>query len=218
MADTRITGLTELTSVDSGDLLAIVDDPSGTPVTKKITQNNLIGTHKVVGTQDIWIPAGAWWPRTTNGAAALAQSETTTNKINYKSFDFDSSTQEFIQVLWQPPRNWNNSTVKFTPYWTAASGSGGVVWALQGVALSNDDALDTAIGTEQTSTDTLIATGDVHIGPQSLAITIAGSPADGDLIVLQFKRNPSDGSDTLAADAKFLGLMLEVSIDQGTSS
>lgn len=218
MADSRITALTELTSVDSSDLLAIVDDPSGTPVTKKITQTNLLGSNKVVGTQDIWIPAAAWWPRTTNGSATLATTETATNKVNYKTLDFDTTTQEFVQCFWQPPRNWNNSTVKFTPYWTAASGSGGVVWALQGVALSNDDALDTAFGTEQTSTDTLITAADVHIGPQSSAITIAGTPADSDVIVLQFKRNPSDGSDTLGVDAKFLGLMLEVSIDAGTSS
>ena len=42
MADSKITGLTELASVDSSDLVAIVDDPSGTAVTKKITQDNLI--------------------------------------------------------------------------------------------------------------------------------------------------------------------------------
>jgi len=42
MADTKITALTALTSVDDGDVLAIVDDPAGTPVTKKITKANLV--------------------------------------------------------------------------------------------------------------------------------------------------------------------------------
>jgi hypothetical protein len=41
MADAKITELTELTAVDPSDLLAIVDDPSGTPVTKKATVNNI---------------------------------------------------------------------------------------------------------------------------------------------------------------------------------
>lgn len=46
MADTKISALTALTTPDVVDLLAIVDDPSGTPVTKKITTLNLL---KVVG-------------------------------------------------------------------------------------------------------------------------------------------------------------------------
>lgn len=215
---TKITSLTALTSVDDADLLPIVDDPSGTPITKKITRANLISTNKVIGTQDIWIPAGAWFPRTTTGCAPLAQAETTTNRINYKVLDFDQTTQEYAQCWWQPPRNFNNSTIKFTPYWTAASGTGGVVWELKAGAFSNDDAIDTALGTAQTSTDTLIATGDLHIGPQSSAITIAGTPVDSDAICLQLSRVTGDGSDTLTADARFMGLMLEITIDAGTSS
>ena len=43
MADQRISELTELTTPADEDLLVIVDDPSGTPVTKKITKANLIG-------------------------------------------------------------------------------------------------------------------------------------------------------------------------------
>jgi hypothetical protein len=41
MADSKITQLTELTTPAVGDLLAIVDDPSGSPETKKITITNL---------------------------------------------------------------------------------------------------------------------------------------------------------------------------------
>jgi hypothetical protein len=41
MADAKITALTELTAVDGSDLLAIVDDPSGSPVTKKVTIDNV---------------------------------------------------------------------------------------------------------------------------------------------------------------------------------
>ena len=44
MPDEDITQLGELETVASGDLLAIVDDPGGVPVTKKITQSNLLAT------------------------------------------------------------------------------------------------------------------------------------------------------------------------------
>lgn len=43
MADTKISALTELTTPEGEDLLVIVDDPSGTPVTKKILVESLVG-------------------------------------------------------------------------------------------------------------------------------------------------------------------------------
>src|SRR6056300_1296534 len=43
MADTKISALTELAATPtSGDLLTIIDDPGGTPASKKITVDNLV--------------------------------------------------------------------------------------------------------------------------------------------------------------------------------
>jgi len=42
MADAKITALTELTSALSSDVIVIVDDPGGTPITKKVTLANTI--------------------------------------------------------------------------------------------------------------------------------------------------------------------------------
>jgi len=42
MADQKISELTELTSVTNSDLIAVVDDPSGTPITKKATVGNVV--------------------------------------------------------------------------------------------------------------------------------------------------------------------------------
>ena len=217
MANTKISGLTALTSTSDDDLVVIVDDPSGSPVTKKMTVANLkTSLGSPLGKQDLWIPASAMWARTTNGAGGLSKTETATNYVNYQTFDFDTTTQEFVQFSWSPPRNYNNGTVTFTPYWTAASGSGTVVFSLKGVAISNDDPLEVAFGTEQTSTDTLITAVDVHIGPRSSAITIAGTPADSDYIHFQIARNVAD--DTLGVDAKLLGIVLEYTIDAGIAA
>ena len=43
MADKKVTALTSLTAPTSADLLMIIDDPSGTPVSKQITLKNLAG-------------------------------------------------------------------------------------------------------------------------------------------------------------------------------
>lgn len=169
----------------------------------------------IVGKQDFPISAVAMWNRSTSGSAGLTKTETSSNKINYYTLDFDSSSAEYVQFQWMAVRNYDNGTVKFTPYWTAASGSGTVIWNMAGVALSNDDALDTAVGTVQTSTDTLITAADVHVGPQSSAITIAGTPADSDIHFWQIGR---DISDTLAVDAKLLGIVVELSLNSGIAA
>lgn len=164
------------------------------------------------GKQTIWVPAAAMTARTTNGAAS-GTTESTTNKVMNKTLDFDTTTQEFAQFTVAFPKGWNEGTVTFIPFWTAASGSGGVVWGLQGVALSNDDAIDTAFGTAQTSSDTLISALDVHVGPESSAITISGTPAAGDICYFQINRTVSDGGDTLGVDAKLIGIQLLYTID-----
>ena len=42
MADVKITGLTANTALASGDLLVMVDDPGGTPLTQKVTIDNFL--------------------------------------------------------------------------------------------------------------------------------------------------------------------------------
>lgn len=166
-------------------------------------------TYNSVGKQTIWIPAAAMTARTTNGAAS-GSSEMSTNKQMYKTLDFDTSTQEFAQFAIHMPKGWNESTVTFQPVWSHASTTTnfGVVWAVEGIALSDDDAGDAAFGTAQTSTDTGGTTNDIYIGPESSAITIAGTPAENDYVIFQVKRNVSDGSDTMAIDARLHGIKL----------
>lgn len=201
-------------SLGSGNWVVLIyQRKSGVPLSLTgLSGSGLTGIRKQ-GLETIWVPAVAMYPQTTNGCAAIASVDSGSNDVEYKVLDFDTSTQEFAQFAVRMPKSWNEGTVTFAPYWTAASGSGGVVWALQGVALSDDDALNTAFGTEQTSTDTLITAADVHVGPTSAAITIAGTPAAGDLTFFRVKRNPSDGSDTLGVDARLLGVALFFTTD-----
>jgi hypothetical protein len=166
---------------------------------------------QIVGVQDLFISAAAMWPRTTNPCADLVKTEMATSLFNVQSLDFDQTTQEFAQFQIVLPRKWNNGTVTAVVYWTATAGSGTVQWGISGGAYSNDDALTVALGTAQTSDDTLLATNDLHISPATSAITLAGTPADADFLAFQISRNPA--SDTLNADAKLLGVSIRVTTD-----
>lgn len=167
-----------------------------------------------IGKQSIWVPAAAMTARITNGAA-IGLVETTTNKVMISTLDFDASTQEFAQFSVRMPKSWDEGTVTFVPVWSHASTTTnfGVVWGLQGVALSNDDAADAAFGTAQTSTDTGGTTNDIYQGPESSAITIGNSPAEGDLVVFQVYRDPANGSDTMAIDARLHGVLVLYTIN-----
>lgn len=167
----------------------------------------------MVGTQDLFISAAAMWPRVTGGCSSLTQTELSTSVFNIQSLDFDQSTDEFAQFQVTIPRKWNNGTVTVAVYWTAASGSGNVVWSINGGAYSDDDALTVALGSAQSVTDGLTATNDLMISSATAAITLAGTPADSDFLAFQVSRDADNGSDTLNGDAKLLGISIRITTD-----
>jgi hypothetical protein len=93
-----------------------------------------------------------------------------------------------------------------------------VTWALQAVAVSNDDAIDTAWGTEQIINDILLALGDMHLTSETPAITIGGSPAEADTIFFRVKRVPADAGDNMAGDARLIGIDLFMTTNTGTDA
>lgn len=188
---------------------------NGNPCAIEFTRNGDAGT--VVGKQSIWIPASAMMPRISSGAGVgLFDSGGNDNTIPV--LDFDQTTLEVAQFVIGMPKSWNEGTVTFASYWTASAGTPGqtVDWFMAGAAVSNDDTLNASMGTAQGSADTLIATSDLHIGPESSAITLSGSPAEGDLVLFQFGRNPAN--DDLAADARLIGIMLHITLDANSDA
>jgi hypothetical protein len=206
-----INAITEDTAPDQTADFVGTYDTSAT-VAKKVLLKRL-GT----GKKKLWIPAGAMKPRTTNGPAS-GNNETATNDLQYGTLDFDATTEEGAWFSIAMPKGWNEGTVSFRPVWTHGSTTVnfGVVWSLSGVAFSDDDALDAAAGTAQTSTDTGGTTEDLYRGPESSAITIAGTPQAEDVVFFLVKRVVGDASDNMAVDAKLIGIELFVTTDANT--
>ncbi|MCH7745526.1 MAG: right-handed parallel beta-helix repeat-containing protein [Chloroflexi bacterium] len=159
---------------------------------------------------------------TTNGAGdadKLPEStETSTNKVNYDYLAFDTTTEENAYFQFSFPKGWDEGTITFRVKWTNTAGltTETVVFGLKAIALSNDDALDTAWGTEVTVNDTWIAQNDAHISPESAAVTIGGTPAAGDIVFFNIARKT--GSDDLTGDARLLEVILTFTRDTYTDA
>jgi hypothetical protein len=128
---------------------------------------------------------------------------------------FDGATNQSAKYQWVPPKQWDGGTITFVPYWVADNGTAAqtVIFRLSGVAVSDNNTSDAAFGTAQSSSDAFISTTVRHIGPTSAAITVAGSPADADMIDLNLDRNAA--SDTHAGEVALLGFVLLYTTNAG---
>jgi len=157
----------------------------------------------VVGQQTISVPAGAMTLRLTSGAGT-GSVETGTNRVMLQSINFDTTTQEFCQFSVQMPKSWNAGTVIAQFIWShaATTTNFGVAWQIQGLALGDAGAADTAFGTGVVVTDTGGTTNAIYISPETAAVTISNTPAAEKLVVFQVARVPANASDTMAVDAR----------------
>jgi hypothetical protein len=171
------------------------------------------------GKQTVFIPASAMFQRITSGAR-IGSLETVTNRINVSTLDFHPTNQEFAQFQVAMPKSWDEGTVTFEPIWyhPSATTNFGVVWSLAGVALSDTNTLDTAFGTAVQVTDTGGTTNALYDGPESAAVTIGNVPAENDYVLFQIARVPADAADTLATDARLLGVRLFYTTNAGNDS
>lgn len=188
---------------------------TGTTALTLPTSGTLATTTQFIGKQSIPLLAPSWVARTTNGAATFS-TELATNDVMIRGYDFDTSTAEAIQIAFPFPKQWDEGTITFRFFWTAASGSGTAAFSLRGRAASDDDAMDGSWGTAVTVTDTLITANDMHVSAESSAVTIGGSPAAGDMIFLEIQREVA--SDTLGVDARLLCVEIFITTDTGTDA
>lgn len=142
------------------------------------------------------IPAFATVSPATNGAA---DGSTTGTNFTYATKDFDQTTEEHIDFQIVIPSTYSGGNLTWTFYWTAASGTGTVSWEVNVLGISNDEVLDSALTDVGSATDTLIATGDVHVVSVEQTGTL---PTASDILAVRISRDVA--ADTLNADAKLL--------------
>lgn len=170
-----------------------------------------------VGKQTVWISASGMTPTTTNGCGSLTQVELAAgDDINVLPFDDAADEHAFFEFAF--PKKWNEGTVTFQVWWTStAADTDGVAWALQAKAKSDGDAIAGAFGTAQVVTDDAQGTSrDQYITSESAAITIGGTPAEGDIIYWRIFRDVSDANDDMVEDAELIGIKILYTSNAGT--
>lgn len=158
--------------------------------------------------RSFYIPAAAIRPSYTGGCAALALVATASNQPDISSLDFDSTTAEYAQFWVRMPKSWNEETITASFLWSHGSTTTnfGVRWGLQAVAVSDGDTMAAAYGTAQEVTDTGGTTNTLYTSAKTSAITIAGTPAAEDLVAFRVYRDPANAGDTMAVDARLMGV------------
>jgi hypothetical protein len=171
------------------------------------------------GKRTIWIPASAMLAATTSGPAS-AQFETSTNDINYRLLDFDASADEHAHFNIAFPKSWDEGTVTFQVWWqSTATDTDGVAWGLQAIALSDNDVGDTAWGTAVVVTDdSQGAAGEILVSAESSAVTIGGTPAEGDVVYFRIFRDVSDANDDMTEDARLIGVKILFTTNAATDA
>ena len=215
-SDTDLLTLTSGVLTVAGELDAVTLDISGnadidgTLEADGITSNG--AAVKVAGLETIYVPAGAMYPNTTAGCAALAQVELS-NGPELKCLDFDASSDENAQFTVCFPKSWNEGTVTFQAFWTVTgTNTGTVAWGLSGGSMANDASINTAFGTNVVAT-ALAHSGtsnDMMVSATSGAVTIANAAVDT-MTFFQVMRDVS--ADDQTGDARLLGIKLFFTTD-----
>lgn len=172
------------------------------------------------GKQAIYIAAGAMRPSFTGGCQALSLIATSANQPDILTLDFDFTVDEFAQFSFVMPKKWNegNITCKFHWSHSVTTVNFGVAWALQAVAVGNDDAIPTAYGTAVSTVDTGGTTDDLYITSESSSITVGGSPGPEEMVFFRVYRDTANGGDNMGIDARLHGITLYVTTNADTDA
>ncbi len=153
-------------------------------------------------------------PTTTSGCSASTQVELATNDIDIDVLDFATGSDENAYANFHMPDSWDAGVIQFRYVWTSAGGTPDqtVTFELSGISFANSDALDTAVGTPVEVADTLITVNDVHISAWSDDVTLAGTPAAGELVHIELMRDVSQ--DNVGDDARLIALQIRYKVAQ----
>lgn len=168
------------------------------------------GGTTTAGRTMIPIMAGSMQPSASGGSGVLTNIATSANQPDVLTLNFNQTTQQHAQFSIPFPKRWNRGTITARFRWSHASTTTnfGCVWGIQAVAVSDNEAINQAYGTAVEVTDTGGTANCLYVSPETSALTVAGTPADGDTVFFRVYRKAADAADTLAIVSRLHGVDL----------
>ena len=168
------------------------------------------GGDSTAGRMMIPIMAGSMQPSASGGSGVLTNVATSANQPDILTLNFNQTTQQHAQFSIPFPKRWNRGTITARFRWSHASTTTnfGCVWGIQAVAVSDNEAINQAYGTAVEVTDTGGTANRLYVSSETSAMTVAGTPADGDTVFFRVYRKAADAADTLAIVSRLHGVDL----------
>jgi hypothetical protein len=196
----------DVTITQTGNALAIAGNTSLTSAGVAV---------ETAGTQMIYVPAAAMISRATSGADCSKTFDSGAADNTIRVCGFDTGADEWAHFTISMPPRWNEGTITAQYVWTTggASTPGETVSIdISCVAISDDDGLNSALGTPINVDDTMLSADlDLMTSAVSAAVTCAGTPAANDTVQFGVMRDISD--DNVAADMDLIGVRLFITTD-----
>lgn len=206
-ADSKVTALTELTDPITTDIMYIVDDPAGTPVSKKVTVGNVRGAYS----QFLIVPGYALAPLEAADSIPPLNKDFGTN-LDQLTADFNDSTDECRSLTFLINSDIETSgTVNFWVVWYGTTTSGDVIFDFRhnsGIAEGADP--DTSLTTEAAAADAIQSTSG-QITKTNWQETVSNLAwVSGDIVDGLLCRDANNVSDTVTGDAKVKELVIGI--------
>lgn len=165
--------------------------------------------------------ASALRPVETGGGDPIEGAETTAGRPDVVGVCFDFATETAYQFYWVLPPSVDPASLTFRFHVAEADGGASQHTArigVQGISVGNDETMDAAYGTAQEVTVELGTLEDHYDSAETAALTLAGTPAAGELCVFRIYRNHDHGDDDLDVRLQLLAFDVFASIVAGNDA